>query len=270
VTDPVFRRDLFRGAARDYDQFRLTYPRELTENLARRCGASGSGRLLDLGCGTGQLTFALHGHFEQTWAVDQEPDMIDVVREKAAGIGGIRPVVSAAEDLDAPAEGFDLVVAGNAFHRLQRDRVAASVFRWLRPGGFLALVWSSGPSDGEAPWQQALSEAMRRWRARAAGEPRVPPGWAQARSARPDQVILSEAGFEVAGHQELIAEHEWTPETVTGFLFGTSVLTRAALGSLAGEFEADIRRELLAADPVGRFRQSVSFACELFCKGTLQ
>jgi hypothetical protein len=42
------------------------------------------------------------------------------------------------------------------------------------------------------------------------------------------------------------------------------VLSRAALGSLAPEFEADIRRELQAADPGGRFRQSVSFANELF------
>ena len=43
---------------------------------------TGSGTLLDIACGTGQLAFALHARFARTWAVDQEPDMIAVVREK--------------------------------------------------------------------------------------------------------------------------------------------------------------------------------------------
>jgi SAM-dependent methyltransferase len=266
MPDLEFRSDLYQGIARDYDRFRLAYPPALAGDLARRCGAAGSGRLLDVACGTGQLTFALREHFEQVWAVDQEPDMIDVVREKAeaAGIGNIRYLVSAAEDLAAPGEGFDLVTAASAFHRLPREALAPRIFGWLRPGGFLALVWADGPTAGDAPWQQALSAAMRRWRARAGTEDRVPASYDEDRAARPDGAILEESGFEPLGRQQLRVSHEWTPDSLTGYLFATSVLSRAALGDLAGEFGADIRNALLACDPAGRYHQSVSFAYDLF------
>jgi hypothetical protein len=43
----------------------------ITERAARS-GADGTGSLLDLVCGTRQLSFALHEKFAETWAVDQE------------------------------------------------------------------------------------------------------------------------------------------------------------------------------------------------------
>ena len=48
VTGPVFRRDLYQGTAGYYDRFRLPYPQALTDDLAHRSGADGTGRLLDL------------------------------------------------------------------------------------------------------------------------------------------------------------------------------------------------------------------------------
>jgi ubiquinone/menaquinone biosynthesis C-methylase UbiE len=85
----------------------------------------------------------MNGRCREVWAVDQEPDMIDVARQKAtaAGISSICFLTSAAEDLSAPDDSFDLIPIKNAFHRMQRESVAARVFRWLRPGQFIALLW---------------------------------------------------------------------------------------------------------------------------------
>jgi SAM-dependent methyltransferase/catechol 2,3-dioxygenase-like lactoylglutathione lyase family enzyme len=197
-----FRRDLFRGTAGYYDRFRAPYPQALIDDLAGRpgpgpgpgAGPGGAGRLLDLACGTGQLSFALLRRFAEVWAADQEPDMISVVRAKAqaAGIGNIRTLISAAEDLAAPEESFDLVTIGNAFHRLRREAVAASVYRWLRPGRFLALVWGGSPWDGQEPWQRALLATRERWMTRAQAHTRIPAGYARARKQRPDLEILRE------------------------------------------------------------------------------
>jgi ubiquinone/menaquinone biosynthesis C-methylase UbiE len=44
---------------------------------------SGRGRLLDLACGTGQICFALAERSGEVWAIDQESDVIDLLREKA-------------------------------------------------------------------------------------------------------------------------------------------------------------------------------------------
>jgi SAM-dependent methyltransferase len=265
VAGPVFRRDLYRGTARDYDRFRVPYPPGLITGLADRAGADGTGMLLDLACGTGLLSFALHGRFAGVWAVDQEPGMVAVVREKAAaaGLGNIRALACAAEDLDVPAASFDLVAIGNAFHRLPRDTVAASAFRWLRPGRFLALVWSDSPWAGDQPWQRAMAATMDTWRSRVRDRDRIPPGYDQARRERPDAAVLRDAGFENAGSWQFPAAHHWTAGELAGFALSTSVLSRAALGGKAAGFARDLRGALHASTPDGRFRQVLSFGYDL-------
>jgi SAM-dependent methyltransferase len=265
VAGPVFRRDLYRGTAGYYDRFRPPYPAGLIGDLADRAGADGTGRLLDLACGTGQLGFALQDRFAEIWAVDQEPEMVAVVRDKAqaAGLPQLRAVACAAEDLRAPPGSFDLVAIGNAFHRLPRDAVAASAFQWLRPGGFLALAWGGSPHEDEAPWQRALGEVMDRWQTRAQAHGRVPAEYEQDRRERPDLVILRDAGFEIAGRHQFAAVHDWTPEALAGYALSTSVLSPAALGGRVTEFTADLRRELLAVRPDGRYRQTIIFGYDL-------
>ncbi len=259
MADLEFRRDLYRGLAADYDRYRLRYPQALIEHLSDQTAVHPPGRLLDLACGPGPLTFALHDRFAETWAVDAEPGMIDVVRAKASGMPDILPVTCAAEELSAPEGSFDLVVVGNAFHRLRRTAVANLVYGWLRPGGHLALAWTDAPWNGDAPWQGALRESMRRWQP----ADRIPAGYEQDRRERPDAAVLAEAGFELVGSHEFTIAHEWTVHTITGFMLATSVLSRAALGASVPDFEADLRRELLARSPDGTFRQTLSFNYEL-------
>jgi len=265
VGGPEFRRGLYRGTARYYDRFRVPYPQTMIDDLAERAGVSGEGRLLDLACGTGPISFALHRRFDEVWAVDQEPDMVGVARQKAeaAGIGNIRFLASAAEDLSAPEQSLDLVAIGNAFHRLRREAVAARVFRWLRPGRFLALVWGGSPWEGRALWQQAMSATMQRWMTRVRADDRIPAGYDQARQDRPDAAVLRESGFQLAGAYQFPTAHEWPLEALIGFVYSTSVLSHAALGGHASGFEDDLRHELLALEPSGRFRQTIGFAYEL-------
>jgi SAM-dependent methyltransferase len=262
MNDLGFRKDLYRGAGPDYDRFRLSYGQELIDNLAERAGTGGT--LLDLACGTGQICFALRDRFAQVWAVDQEPDMIEIVRQKAkaAGIGNIHGVVSAAQDLELPDGSVDLVAIGSAFHRLPRDTVAGLVYRWLRPGRYVALLWADGPYPGLAPWQRAATEVTQRWRSRV-GDDRVPAGYARDRVERPDLAVLREAGFEPAGRFEFTAERDWSAEEVAGYAFGTSVLARAVLGEWAADFETELREQMTAAEPSGRFSQTIMFAYDL-------
>ncbi len=266
MIDPAFRPDLYQGTARAYDQFRLPYPADLMANLADRTGANGTGRLLDLASGTGQVAFALSESFAEIWVVDQEPDMIDVARQKAEAAGAaarFRFLVSDAAELSAPAGYFDLITIGSAFHRLPRAVMARASLRWLRPGGFLALLWGATPTYDDAPWQRAMAAVMQRWQHRPGAQARIPAGYAADRSARSDQDILAEAGFELAGRHSVALSHDWTADELAGFVASTSVLSAAALGDEAAEFDADLRRELAACQPDGRFSQHTEAAYDL-------
>jgi SAM-dependent methyltransferase len=260
-----FAADLYRGTAGYYDRYRLPYPDAMITGLVRRVEPSGRGRLLDLACGTGQLAFALRRWFTEVWAVDQEPDMVDLVRDKAAaiGAGNVRPAVSAAETLLTEPESFELAVIGNAFHRLDRDLIAGRILGWLRPGGHLALCWSSSPWAGGHDWQQILGAAVQEWKAALGAGHRVPAGWDLPRQRRPDPQVLREAGFEPAGRHEFALEHRWSLPELAGYIRSTSALPAAVLGDQAAAFDADLAAKLGPHSHDGGFTETVSFAYEL-------
>src|SRR5579871_1563527 len=70
---PHYPPDAFVGTARYYARYRVPYPSTLMQDLVRRAGVTGQGRLLDLACGPGRVAFALAGYFQEIWAIDQEP-----------------------------------------------------------------------------------------------------------------------------------------------------------------------------------------------------
>jgi SAM-dependent methyltransferase len=266
VPDSVeFDPELYRGTSRDYDRFRVPYPAAMIEALLRWTRPSGSGRLLDLACGTGQITFAVAGRFDEVWAVDQEPDMIELVRDKAraADADHVDAVISRAEELVAPANGFELVAIGNAFHRLRREAVAANAFRWLEPSGHIALLWSAGPWTGDLDWQRALSALLEAWKSKLGVAARIPAGWDDARRHQPDMAVLRAAGFEPVDSARFPTPHDWTVDALIGFVYSTSFLPRAVVGGQADAFERDVRHEIggLASDNV--LRETIDFKLEL-------
>ena len=266
-----FAVDLYQGTAEYYDRYRLPYPQAMTEDLIARAGVSGQGRLLDLACGTGQLAFPLRRSFAEVWAVDREPDFAQMVQAKADKLGAwnIRPVTADAETLDAEPGHFELAVIGNAFHRLDRDLVAARLLHWLRPGGCVALCWANVPQLGDREWQRALAALLDRWQTALGATDRVPANWAEPQRRRPDAQVLSEAGFETARRHEFPLEHRWSLAELAGYVRSTSFLPPSVLGDQGAAFDDDLAAAIgpfAAAD--GTFPHDVGFVYDLARKPT--
>jgi ubiquinone/menaquinone biosynthesis C-methylase UbiE len=261
---PAFRPDLYRGTARFYDAFRLRYPPALVDDLCRRTSPSGRGRLLDLACGPGTVTFALCDRFAEVEAVDLEPEAIDFAADKAADLGvrNVRWTARRAEDVD-PDERFELVTIGTAFHRLDRRRVAALSSRWLRSGGHLALLWASTPIEGSEPWNQLLAAIVVDWMQRVDATDRIPANLADDITQHPHAAVLEDAGFATVDRYEFTETNTWTVEALIGLFYSTSLLSQSVLGERAGEFEADVEARLRAVEPSGTFRERTSFAYDL-------
>ena len=269
MEEPRFRADLYRGTAEYYDRYRVAYPAVMFDDLAARARLTGSGRLLDLACGPGPVTFGLCSRFSTVWAVDQEEEMVLFARAKAArlGVSNVTWITGPAEGLDV-AEPFDLITIGNAFHRLPRRRLAASAFDWLVPGGHLALIWSGTPNDGEHAWQGALTDVMQHWAGFAGASDRLPAEWEAAMAHEPNLAVLAGAGFDVIGTFDFVTPHAWTVEDLIGFLYSTSVHSVSAMGEHAGAMEQDLRARLLRLNRDGRFEQEITFCYQLVRRGT--
>jgi ubiquinone/menaquinone biosynthesis C-methylase UbiE len=110
-------------------------------SLRRELVGDLSGRVIDVGCGTGQ-NFPYFAASTQIEAIEPEHDFRAVAERKAAGSGGrIRVTDGDAMRLAFPDASFDAAVTSLLLCSVPSvERVVAEVFRVLRPGGQLRLI----------------------------------------------------------------------------------------------------------------------------------
>jgi SAM-dependent methyltransferase len=126
------------------------YLSEVTGWVERHAGPGLSGRILDLGCGTGTGTFALlrQNPDAEVVAVDGSEFMLERLREKARGLGVEKRVHTVRANLDEawPDLGTVDVVWTSAFmhHLADPDRALQRLFDTLRPGGLLVVIEMDG------------------------------------------------------------------------------------------------------------------------------
>lgn len=106
-------------------------------------------RLLDLGCGFGDLLYGLRDDFQELHGADPSAEMVAHASENLAARGvrtAYRVVRALAEDLPYEKGYFDAVVTTDTYEHIhvdQRARALAEIRRVLRPGGRLVLVTPS-------------------------------------------------------------------------------------------------------------------------------
>jgi SAM-dependent methyltransferase len=116
-------------------------------------GGTLAGRVLDVGCGTGELTLLAASRGLDATGVDSSPRAIAIARRKAAdrGAGRVRFEVGDALDLGFLGGGFDAVLDSGVFHVFDdtdRARFVESIRRVLVPGGRYHLLVFSDAEPG--------------------------------------------------------------------------------------------------------------------------
>jgi SAM-dependent methyltransferase len=134
-----YQRGLFDDVARLYQATRPGYPPELTGFVAATASVGAGDPVLEVGCGTGQLTEALLPFGFALTAIDLGAAMIELARER---IRNNRVSFRAVpfEELVAGPGTFGLVIAGAAFHWIDPEVRFRKAARLLRPGGWLAVA----------------------------------------------------------------------------------------------------------------------------------
>lgn len=134
------------------------YQDELHTRLGGQVPAPKDGkvmRILDIGCGIGQLTVALKERFPQAevWGLDAGGPMIRYGHMRAVELGvDVNFTQRMAEDTKFPDNHFDMVASYILHHevpeQISKD-ITTEVYRILRPGGtFFPIDFQTGSSPG--------------------------------------------------------------------------------------------------------------------------
>jgi ubiquinone/menaquinone biosynthesis C-methylase UbiE len=117
-------------------------------------------RVLDVGCGTGDLAIAAArraGQGATVVGIDASPEMVEVAREKARKARrAVRFQVEAVEALTFDNGSFDVVLSSLMMHHLPADlklRALAEIRRVLRPGGRLVIIDLQATARSPRLWE---------------------------------------------------------------------------------------------------------------------
>jgi SAM-dependent methyltransferase len=141
------RPESFNEVAALYDQARPLYPQEVIDDLLVLTGAQVGDHVLEIGCGTGQMTVPLSERGLRVTALEPGADLSAIARTKLAAYPDTEVVERRFEDYDLPPEPFDLVVSATAFHWVDPKIRVTKAAAALKPGGYLAIIhthWGVG------------------------------------------------------------------------------------------------------------------------------
>jgi SAM-dependent methyltransferase len=152
---------VFDEVAEDYDRHRPTYPDVLVDRACADAGIGAGAAVLEIGCGTGQLTRSLLARGLRVTAVEPGRQLIARARDRLNGIGDVRFLNARLEDASLPRARYSAVFSASAIHWIDPDVCWRKVADALVDGGSLALVSYFGLDDPRsADDQQALRAAM--------------------------------------------------------------------------------------------------------------
>jgi predicted TPR repeat methyltransferase len=132
-----------RAATWDADPQKVARARRVAAAIAERVPALAGRRVLEYGCGTGLLGFALRPRVASVTMADSSAGMLEELRRKiaASGLDGLTPLRLDLATDPPPADRFDLICSLMTLHHVPDTAGLLRAFGGLlEPGGMVALA----------------------------------------------------------------------------------------------------------------------------------
>ncbi|MFC2069662.1 class I SAM-dependent methyltransferase [Chloroflexota bacterium] len=249
--------NLFTGTAYYYARYRPDYPEQVIRLLMKKFNLNGNSKVLDLGCGTGQVALRLAPSVSEVVAIDPTNEMLEEGKALAARreIHNVKWLKSESTHLTKIASDVgtvDLTVIARAFHWMDREQTLRDLYQLTRTGGGLAILLDVGPESdsSSAPWQSIISDTVISWLGdiRKAGTKGT-----YVHPQKRFESYLSESQFHNLESVEFETDRLWTIDQIVGYLYSTSSASIPVLGDKKESFEEDLRNRLSMYKPNGLF-----------------
>ena len=230
----------FRSTVPYYARYRVPYPDRLIDFVARHCGLGPGDRVLDLGCGPGQLAVAFARLGAIVTAVDPEPAMLAAAKERAREAGLTLTLVEGSSYDLGPALGrFRLVTMGRSFHWMDREATLIALDSLIEPGGAVVLFSDRRIEGAGANWRLLLDRLRRDFApARAAERHR------RRTELEPHEAVLLRSVFSRLERHGVISRRTLSPDEIVGRVYSLSDTSPEALGDRQPAFEKKLRAGL--------------------------
>jgi len=102
----------------------------------------GAETVLDYGAGTGRVSLAAAALLPRgrVVAVDESPEMVDLLRERVASTPNVEAIAIRDNAVPLADASVDRVLAVNLLHEVRGETALAEMRRLLAPGGFLLVI----------------------------------------------------------------------------------------------------------------------------------
>ncbi len=152
---------VFDEIAAEYDRHRPTYPDELVDQACQVARIGSGDHVLEVGCGSGQLTRGLVARGLHVTALEPGTSLIALARQNLEAAGEVEFVNAPFEDAVLPRGRFQAVFSASAFHWVDPEVSWQKAADVLVPGGTLALVQYCGLEEPRSkPDQEAALAAL--------------------------------------------------------------------------------------------------------------
>ena len=152
---------LFDQVAAEYDRRRPTYPDELVDHACRVAGIGSGDQVLEVGCGSGQLTRGLVARGLRVTALEPGKRLSSLAQRNLTGLGEVEFVDSRFEDAQLRSGHFRAVFSASAFHWIDPEVSWQKAARVLGRDGTLALLQYFGLQERRSRRdQEALLSAL--------------------------------------------------------------------------------------------------------------
>ncbi len=205
---------VFDEVAAEYDRNRPTYPDELVDKACHVAGIGSGDEVLEVGCGSGQLTRSLVARGLHVTGLEPGEQLMSLAEQNLKGRGEVALVTARFEDARLPRRHFQAVFSASAFHWLDPEVSWQKAADVLVPGGTLALIQYCGLQESRSSRDQAaLLSALAR------SAPEVAANWPASRDLGTTVAGAEQRRENVSEAWAWIGSHD-VARTEAGSLFG--------------------------------------------------
>src|SRR6516225_3222708 len=112
---------VFNQVAGAYDRHRPGYPDALVDEACELAGIGPGAPVLEIGCGSGQLTQALLARGLRVTAIEPGDQLLARERDRLEGAGDIRFINARLEEASVPDAHYQAVFCASAIHWVDPD-----------------------------------------------------------------------------------------------------------------------------------------------------